>query len=142
MVFATPATLWAEDGPVALKLEGLPGFWVPRALFVEMEATYEDRPKLLEQMEAKKLEAKELRLSLDAKAETASTALERRDFFADAYGEEREARAQADADAKAAARRGFSEQPALWLAVGVLGALGIAWAAGELRGDPTIVIPK
>ena len=132
MVFATPATLWAEDGPVALKLEGLPGFWVPRALFVEMEATYEDRPKLLEQMEAKKLEAKELRLSLDAKAETASNA----------YGEEREARTQADADAKAAARRGFSEQPALWLAVGVLGALGIAWAAGELRGDPTIVIPK
>ena len=114
-VCLTPAILLAEDGPTSLVFQGKLGFWVPSTLFLEMEQRYEAAPGLELELGAKKEEASHLRVSLHKMSETASSAMERRGFFKDAYDAERAAREEAE-------QRGLLEEPVLWFAVGALAA--------------------
>ena len=85
-------------------------------LFVELERRYEEHPKVEAKLAVKEEEVSALRLSLQKKTESASTAMERRAFFKNAYDAERAAHALTREDAK----RGLLESPGLWLTVGAL----------------------
>lgn len=134
MVYLTPAGTQAEDGPTALPFQGKPGFWIPTTLFIEMERRYEAAPSLEAELERKKEEASELRVSSHKMAETASSAMERRGFFKDAYEAERVARRKAEADAT----RGILEEPTLWFTVGALAAALVFYFTRD--ESPTVVV--
>ena len=136
-VCLTPAALRADDGPVPAKFEGKPGVWLSEALFVEMERRYEDHPKAEAQLVAKEEEVEQLRISLQKKTESASTAMDRRAFFEDAYDAERAAHALTRQDAE----RGFFESPTLWLVVGALAA-GAVFALTRPGSTDTIVVAQ
>ena len=135
-VCLTPATIRADDGPVPSSLEGKPGFRIPEALFEKMEFRYEDHPELERKLAERETEVKQLRISLHKKTESASTAMERRAFFKDAFDAERAAHALTREDAK----RGFFESPTLWLVVGALTTGAIFYLTRD--DSPDVVVAR
>lgn len=136
MALLTPA-IQASDGPIAAAHDGQRGFWVPRELFIQMEAAYEDNPRAKAQIKAQRAQIHQLHLSFRAKADTASTAMERRDFYKEAYLEERTAHFQANADALEASKRSLWEEPALWF---LLGVGGTALVEILRKDSPTVIV--
>lgn len=104
MALLTPAGTTAADGVVALDHGGRPGFWVPEALFLEMERRYEDHFLLEGKLRVREEELRLRGKELDLRIKTASIAERRAALAWSRYEEERAAHAQTRKDGAEAIR--------------------------------------
>lgn len=80
IVMAFPIPARAKDatavGPISQKFEHRPGFWVPKKLFIKMEAAFEAEDSLKAELESRKEESKHLEKSNLQLALTASVSIQ------------------------------------------------------------------
>ena len=137
------ATWNADPGAVsAVECDGVPGFFVPSAVFRSMRKPQESRIyKLLDrELELANQEIESLRKSIDSGDEVLA---KWKGLSSEYEGNWRKAEADVQAmegDVVEAAERGWYESPLLWMAIGAA-AVGTAWAVSASKdAGPTVVV--
>lgn len=115
----------------AIECRGLKGFFVSSKLYRQMRQKELRHDNLAEQNLLYELQAKELRLALNAKTRSASISEGKAAFYKDAYEAEAEAHQDANEDIRAMSSTTDIER-ILWTATGVGLTVLAAWAMGQI----------